>query len=140
MDNIDLILYNHGLRKTIFRKELLNLFYNTKSSLTHEEIKNKIGNKGNKVTIYRALEAFERNGLIHRVPDKNNLSRYAICNKNCDSNSNEHIQNHAHFICNDCHQTFCIDEIEVPSFKNLSGFNIQKSNITLEGKCPSCKI
>ena len=70
MTDLDLMLHKNGLRKTAFRMELLNLLVDSNSSLTVEEIKKKVGATNEKVTIYRALESFEKNGLIHKVPDK----------------------------------------------------------------------
>ena len=136
MTDLESVLHQHGLRKTTFRKELLSLFFDARSSLTAEEIKSKVGGTNDKVTIYRALDAFNKNGLIHRVPDKRNLTRYALCRTEC--SANEHIHNHAHFICNNCNETFCIDEIEVPVIKDSKGFNIKSSKLTLEGDCPDC--
>lgn len=136
MTDLEALLQNHGLRKTAFRKELLKLFYEARSSLTAEEIKNKIGKTTDKVTIYRALNAFKKNGLIHLVPDKNNITRYALCRTEC--NTDGHVHNHAHFLCNNCNETFCIDEIEIPEIKDSKGFHIKTSRLTLEGRCPDC--
>ena len=138
MEDLQAILQEHSLRKTAFRMELLELFYDSRSSLTAEEIKNKVGATNDKVTIYRALESFEKSGLIHRVPDKSNLTRYALCHSDC--NSNEHVHNHAHFICNSCNETFCIDEIAIPLIKDTKGFRIKSSKLTLEGDCPDCLL
>lgn len=136
MGDLDKILDTHSLRKTTFRKELLTLFYDVKSSLTVDEIKQKVGSTNDKVTVYRALEAFQKKGLIHRVPDKNNLTRFALCHTGC--NSHHHVHHHAHFICDKCHKTFCIDGIEVPDVKNAQGFKIKHSDLTLQGDCPDC--
>lgn len=136
MTDLESVLHRHGLRKTAFRKGLLSLFYEVNSSLTAEEIKSKVGAKTDKVTIYRALDSFEKSGLIHRVPDINNLTRYALCHTKC--TAHEHTHNHAHFICNTCNETFCIDEIEIPKIKDAKGFAIKSSKLTLEGACPDC--
>jgi Fur family ferric uptake transcriptional regulator len=130
------ILQSHGLRNTAFRIALLEMFLQSKSSLSVEEIKNKAGETKDKVTIYRALDAFEKCGLIHEVPDKGNHARYALCNTACDSEG--HVHNHAHLICNNCNDTFCIDQIEVPRINSAAGFKINSSQLTLEGICPDC--
>ncbi len=136
MADLASILQQHNLRKTKFRIELLQLFSETTSSLTAEEIKKRVGKTNDKVTIYRALDAFEKSGLIHKVPDKSNLTRYAMCHTNCSAHA--HIDNHAHFICTECNETFCMDEIEVPKMKQHGDFQIKTSNLTLEGNCPKC--
>jgi len=139
MDQLELILKNHGFRKTSFRKELLGLFYECKASLTAGDIRSMLESSIDKVTIYRALDSFEENGLIHKVPDKNNVTRYALSQTECDSKGQK-TSSHAHFICNNCDKTFCIDDIKVPEVKNIdSGFSIKKTTLTLEGYCPDCK-
>jgi len=137
MADLELILKNHGLRKTVFRKELLTLFSDSTSSLTVEEIKSKVKTTNDKVTIYRALDAFEKNGLIHQVPDKSNLIRYALCHEEkCSSSGHQH--NHAHFICDNCNKTYCIENVEIPIITNAEGFTIKHAKLTLEGICLDC--
>lgn len=137
MVDLESVLKKHGLRKTAFRKELLSLFTDARSSLTVEEIKHKVKSTNDKVTIYRALDAFEKNGLIHQVPDKSNLIRYALCQDDeCSTSGHQH--NHAHFICDKCNKTFCIDDVQIPIITNTKGFKIKQSKLTLEGNCPDC--
>lgn len=138
MADLDKILQEHSLRRTVFRRELLGLFYSSNSSLTAEEVKTKMGKGTDKVTVYRALDAFEKSGLIHKVPDKSNLTRYAICNHEC--SSIKHVHNHAHFICDSCNETFCIDDIQIPSIQAAKGFLVKNSKLTLEGECPDCLV
>ena len=138
-DNLDyaLILANHGISKTKFRINLLNLFYNKKESLTVKEVKNKFSNLINKVTIYRALDSFEENGLIHKVPASNNLITYSLCNAD-ECSSVLHKDNHGHFICNKCNQTFCLENYKSPDIKPIDGFYINSLNLILEGYCKDC--
>lgn len=136
MTDLDSILKDHGLRRTVFRKELLSLFVKSKSTLTVEEIRRRVGVLGDKVTIYRALEAFEKGGLIHKVPDKSNLTRYALCQVGC--TSNKHTHHHAHLICTDCNETYCVEGVEIPEIKGARGFIVKETNVTLEGVCPDC--
>ena len=105
-------LKKHKMRKTPFRIELLELFMSNKTSLTHEEIKHKVVSTKDKVTIYRALDSFEKNGIIHKVPDAKNITRYALCSSNC--SHEEHNHDHVHFICGSCKETYCIEEVKVP--------------------------
>ena len=99
-------------------------------------IRKKIGKRTDKATIYRALNAFEESGLIHQVPDQENLSRYALCDIKC--SPSKHVHQHAHFICNDCSETFCIEQIQFPNTKKINNFKVQKIEITLQGTCPKC--
>ena len=138
------ILKNYGLRQTEFRRSLIDLFYKS-NSLTAEDVKNKIKIKSDKVTIYRALESFEKSGLIHKVPDQDNLTRYALCESECNTlcepkcRPSDHIHNHAHFICKKCSDTFCIQEIEHPIIKKSEKYIVSEIELTLKGICVNCK-
>ena len=136
MNALSNLLNNYGLRSTKFRLNLLELFRNSNSSLTVDDIKRKIRTKNNKVTIYRALESFEKKGLIHQVPDQENLTRYALCLSEC--KASKHIHNHAHFICSVCSNTFCVENIKFPEIKDLNGFIIKDLELTLKGNCSKC--
>jgi len=132
------ILSENGINRTKFRTDLLNLFYTTKVSLSIYDILKHFKNSINKVTVYRSLESFEKKGLIHKVPDSNNLKRYSLCNeKECNASSHNH--NHGHFICYSCNQTFCINDIKSPDITCLKGFYVQELKLTLEGYCRDCR-
>jgi Fur family ferric uptake transcriptional regulator len=138
--NIDfaLILAKKGVSKTKFRIHLLELFYN-KRSLSVKEVMNKSSNLINKVTIYRALECFEEKGLIHKVPSINNIIRYSLCNSDeCIGSLHKH--NHGHFICNNCNQTFCLENYKSPDIKLIEGFYINSLKLILEGYCKDCYL
>ena len=132
-----LVLSQYGINKTIFRTELLDLFYKSQKSFSVEGLLEVFSNSVNKVTIYRALKHFENKGLIHKVPDKDGLHKYALCrDKECSINLHNH--NHGHFVCFNCNQTFCLDEIKFPEVKCLKGFHIQSLKLIVEGYCEDC--
>ena len=75
IDFIDNTFTKYSLKKTKFRKELYLLFYNSTNSLSVKFITKEFGSSVDKASIYRALDSFEKSGLIHKVPDKDNLLR-----------------------------------------------------------------
>tara|TARA_B100001758_G_scaffold50625_1_gene41138 strand:+ start:24481 stop:24924 length:444 start_codon:yes stop_codon:yes gene_type:complete len=133
------ILSKNGISRTQFRTELLNFFYSSNKSLSVDDILKYFDNSINRVTVYRSLESFESKGLIHRVPDYNNLKRYSLCREN-ECSSTLHNHNHGHFICYSCNQTFCLEEIKSPDITRLKGFYIQELKLTVEGYCKDCYI
>ncbi|MBC8295874.1 MAG: transcriptional repressor [Pelagibacterales bacterium] len=135
--NSKLILSKNDISRTKFRTDLLNLFYTSKKSVSIEDVLKHFDYSINKVTVYRSLESFENKGLIHKVPDSNNLKRYSLCREEeCSPSTHNH--NHGHFICYDCNQTFCMQEIKFPDIKSVKGFYIQELKLTLEGYCQDC--
>ncbi|OJJ15026.1 hypothetical protein BKI52_39865 [marine bacterium AO1-C] len=125
-----------GLRKTAFRIELLKLFLESKHSLSHQDIRRKITSTQDKVTIYRGLTTFLEKGLIHKVLDANQVFRYALTIEENPEDAPKH--NHAHFLCKECHNTFCLYEVKLPEYKDVDGFQVINSKLTLEGYCPDC--
>ena len=134
--DIGAILSKHSLSKTPFRMELLALFYSSNKSLSVDEIIYNSSNEINKVTVYRALESFEETGLIHNVPCKKNLKRFSLCKEEC--TPYQHTHNHGHFICNECDQTYCLENVKMPKLVPLKNFTIQQYQLTLEGICNDC--
>jgi Fur family ferric uptake transcriptional regulator len=130
------ILEKVGLRKTAFRKELLSLFLNINSSLSVEEIRSGIKDNSDKVTIYRALEVFEKHGIIHKVPDRDQRLRFARCSSECSTHKHNH--KHVHFICDDCGKTYCLNDMHPHSFTQYEGFHIRSSETILKGCCNHC--
>ena len=130
------ILSKHGLSKTSFRMELLALFYSSNKSLSVDDVIHNSSNDINKVTVYRALEHFKETGLIHNVPGKNNLKRFSLCKEEC--TPHQHTHNHGHFICIECDQTYCLENMQMPKLAPLENFTIQQYQLTLEGVCKYC--
>ena len=64
---MDDLFVKYGLKKTSFRKELLIFFQSSTSSLTVKKIIKKFASSVDKVSIYRALNSFEKSGLIHSL-------------------------------------------------------------------------
>ena len=123
------IFSQNGISCTQFRTELLNLFHSSSKSLSVNDIMNSFDNSINKVTVYRSLDRFENKGLIHKVPDANNLKRYSLCREN-ECHANAHNHNHGHFICYSCNQTFCLEEIKSPEITCIKGFYVQELKLT----------
>ena len=126
------ILSKHGISRTKFRIMLLSLFFASKKSLLIEDILQYFNYSINKVTVYRSLESFEKKGLIHKVPDRNNFKRYSLCKKE-ESSMVSDTHNHGHFICYSCNQTFCIEDVKSPDITYLKGFDIKELRLILEG-------
>ena len=134
---MDDLFVKYGLKKTSFRKELLIFFQSSTSSLTVKKIIKKFASSVDKVSIYRALNSFEESGLIHKVPDKNNLLRYSLCSSECGPGKHSH--DHAHLLCSICDETFCLDDFLLPNIKSHNGYVINNYKIILEGSCLSCQ-
>ena len=131
------LLKAHELSVTGGRKEILGLFLSRKGALAHADIEQKLGDRFDRVTIYRTLQVFVDKGLIHSIPTKDNAIRYALCKDDCASG--HHHDHHVHFVCKQCDNTYCLDEVATPSVKLPRGYTINQVEMVVSGVCKSCQ-
>lgn len=139
MDNkriIDDLLRAHGLRKTALRVEILNLFMEHNFALSASDISAKMTPRPHRVTIYRTLNSFEAHGIFYRVLDVQGI-KYAMCNSYC--SDKPHTDKHAHFVCDECHKTYCLKDVEIPQIEISQEFSVSRVNYTLNGLCKECR-
>ena len=129
------ILKKHKLKSTSFRLDLLKIFLKCESSISFSDIKQFLDSPIDRATIYRALESFEKKGLIHVVPNLGNETKYALCS-GCEIGIHNH--DHAHFICKLCSNTFCVQLDNTKFDLSLKGYLIEGINLVLEGVCKDC--
>ena len=133
---IDDILKNNQLSVTSGRRKILELFLHQDGALSHSDIEKKAGEKFDRVTVYRTLQAFLEKGLIHSIPSSDNSIRYALCKEEC--SEGHHRDDHVHFICNQCGNATCLEEVVVPSIKLPRGYTVQQVEVLVSGICKSC--
>ncbi len=130
------ILKKHGLRITSFRNEVVQLFLDSSHALSNQDIEQSLGNP-DRITLYRTLKNFEEKGIIHRAVDGTTTSKYALCESDC--SEHKHQDEHVHFYCERCNNTFCVDEVEVPQVQLPEGYVVTATSMVIQGVCKSCK-
>lgn len=138
METINDILKKSNLSVTASREKILGLFLDEKGALAHGDIEKKAGEKFDRVTVYRTLQAFVEKGIIHAIPTADNSVRYALCKDNC--SEGHHHDHHVHFVCNTCHVTYCLDNVVTPQLKLPEGYVSQHIEVVAEGVCQSCAV
>lgn len=83
------------------------------------------------MTLYRALEWLESNGLAHKVAGEDRIWRF----RGTDATHREH----AHFQCRSCGSTVCLDDVPPPRAKAPRGYRVEGAALTLRGLCPNCR-
>lgn len=136
MQNSSQILKSSGLSITEGRASILDIFLNSRKALSHAEIEKTIDAKFDRVSIYRTLIVFTEKGIIHQIPTTDNSVRYALCKEDC--GGGHHHDEHVHFICTDCDQTICMNEVVVPKIKLPRGFRTAETAMVVKGKCDAC--
>lgn len=135
---IDDILKRSHLSVTAGRRKILELFLQQDGALSHGDIEKRAGEKFDRVTIYRTLQAFLEKGLIHSIPTADNSIRYALCKDHC--SGGQHRDDHVHFICNTCGNTVCLEEVTIPTIKLPKGFVPEQVDMLVSGRCKSCTL
>ena len=134
------ILRSYHIRVTDTRLQVLDVLLHSESALCHHEIAASLEQYHiDKVTIYRTLDVFEKNGLIHKIATKDRNWQYAIRLKK--EQPAEVDQSHAHFICNRCGRIFCMPVTgynQQPDENIINGFRITEKELRFHGLCPDC--
>jgi len=130
------ILANYGLRKTGCRLDILQLFLANKCALAHADLEKVLGKRYDRVTIYRTLYAFEKKGLLHSINDVSGAVKFALCREAC--SRHQHHDNHVHFNCTACGQTFCLEEVRIPALVLPPGYEADSLHFSAQGKCQRC--
>lgn len=131
------LLIQHGLRKTQGRILVLNEFSKHEKALAHNELQQSLGGKIDRVTLYRILDQFEKKGLLHKFPDDEVSVKYALCSHH-DEMVHQHSDDHAHFKCSSCSDTFCIEDFSIPDIQSPKGFIVTEKFLLLGGVCAKC--
>jgi Fur family ferric uptake transcriptional regulator len=128
-------LKGHKLRITETRTKVLGQFMNGHKALRQTDLENTLGDKFDRVTIYRTLNAFLESGIIHKIPDDSGVTQYALCD-NCDAH--EHHDEHIHFKCTNCNKLECLDHYTVPKFEVPKGYTVASADMVVTGICGEC--
>jgi Fur family ferric uptake transcriptional regulator len=138
MDNqVEDILKRNHLSITDSRKKILGLFFSHLGALAHGDIERKAGEKFDRVTVYRTLQTFVEKGIIHSIPTADNAVRYALCKDNC--SEGHHHDHHIHFVCSNCGNTYCLDDVVTPEVKLPRGYAVRQVEVVVQGICRNCK-
>lgn len=136
MQEVESLLKNHGLRKTLGRLQVLDYFRSRPKALSHSELSKAFEGTLDRASLYRMIQDFESHGLIHKVPDDEVSTKYALCHASCSEHA--HFDSHAHFKCKSCKETTCLDNAETPSIKLPTGFKAESSELLIHGLCKAC--
>src|SRR5207344_1733143 len=130
---IQQLLKRNQLSVTDSRSKILELFLQQNGALAHADIEKKSGASFDRVTVYRTLQTFVEKGIIHTIPTADNSIRYALCKEEC--SEGHHHDHHIHFVCSNCHTTYCLDDVVTPEIKLPKGYSAEQVEVVVEGVC-----
>lgn len=129
------ILLEHGIRPTANRLLLVKVLSKAEHPLTMKELEDLVDTI-DKSNIFRTLSLFRDQHLVHVLQDGADAVRYELCH----SHEEDHDDDlHAHFYCERCRQTFCLNDIPVPQVDLPKGYRLNTINYLIKGICPNCQ-
>lgn len=86
-----------------------------------------------RTSIFRVLELFTEKDIVHVIDDGSRSFKYELC-----SSTHHHIpeDQHVHFHCEKCGETFCLSDVNVPLVGLPDGFIAKGVNYVVKGECP----
>ena len=121
------------IRKTQALGLLLNEFDKDSNAISAIELVKRLGDKINKTTVYRLLDKFVDDGLLHFFLDANGVKWFAKC-KGCSKTN--HLDVHPHFQCTECGIVDCLEiNITIPEIPNR---RVDNSQVLILGQCNLC--
>jgi Fur family ferric uptake transcriptional regulator len=91
-----------------------------------------------RVTVYRVLDWLVEVGIAHRIAGDDRVWRFML-NPEHGSGKAGAQHRHAHFTCNQCGQTFCLNDLPTKvNFKLPVGFKSSEVDVKIRGACAHC--
>lgn len=123
------------LKNTKQRAAIMKILQHSEEPVSAEEIFACLENSCPNLalsTVYRNLERFAGDGMIHRDVFNDGVVRYSI--------AQEH---HGHYlVCTGCNNKIKIDECPLTcleqGLEKNTGYEIEGHTLTIYGKCPAC--
>jgi Fur family ferric uptake transcriptional regulator len=134
MQNLNEILKYRKIQPTAMRILVLKELQYSKRALSLNEMEI-LFNQADKTTLYRTLKTFEKNKLVHSIEDGTGSTKYALCEESCECLPE---QSHIHFHCQNCGETFCIPDVQLPKLSLPKNFLGNEVNLIVKGVCDKC--
>lgn len=129
------ILINKDIRPTPNRILILRELLKASRPLSLGDLETMLEFSLDKASIFRVLELFSNKDVVHVIEDGTRSLKYEICHSSAEhSISDQHI----HFFCEKCNETYCLQDIKVPMVEIPLGFKPHSVNYMIKGICPKC--
>jgi len=134
-DHYSRILTDHGIRPTANRLLVVRTLEESGRPLSMMEIEERLVTI-DKSIVSRTLALLRENHAVHVIEGAQEGVRYELCHSRDDETDTD---THAHFYCEECHRTFCLDNVPVPKIPVPEGFLLTTASFLAKGLCPDCR-
>jgi len=120
-------------RNTPSKDAVLSVITNAGQAMSQDAIEEAISISINRATIYRVLNRFCDDGVLHKVIAEDGKQYFALCESYQTKASNH---KHFHFKCTVCDTVECLpNEVD---FSIPEGYQVESVNFVLTGVCKAC--
>ena len=129
------ILKGARLSRTPQRDCILNILLQAEKPLNARNIlENCTDRKINRVTVYRIMESFKKQGIVRELPTDSGIKYFEIACR--------HNPLHPHFFCKDCGAMACLGPLTLTEawdlFAHPHAFRIDEIVVNITGLCKDC--
>ncbi|GAA4271804.1 transcriptional repressor [Aquimarina gracilis] len=120
-------------RNTPTKDAVLSVLKSSTKAMSQDAIQDKISIEINRATIYRVLNRFCNDGILHRIVAEDGKQYFALCAK---CGEDQKPQHHFHFRCINCETIECLPA--PVHFSIETGYQVAHVNCVLTGVCKDC--
>ncbi|MCM1021152.1 MAG: transcriptional repressor [Muribaculum sp.] len=128
-------MQNKGVKPTANRIIVMRALANADKPMSMSELETVIETV-DKSSIFRTLTLFLEHHVVHAIEDGSGSLKYELCS-GVDSCTPDDL--HAHFFCERCHSTYCLENVKIPQVALPDGFRAETINYMIKGLCPKCR-
>ncbi len=129
-----------GERLTQPRAAVLAVLLASDHAISHQDVAATISTRQaiDRVTVYRVLDWLVDAGFAHRIAGDDRVWRFMLSHVHSKGKKSAPHQ-HAHFVCDRCGQTFCLNDMPTTfDFKLPGGFKPSEVDLKFRGSCAHC--
>lgn len=137
MNGIDLqdILNSKGIKPTPNRMLVMKELLNASHPVSLADLELSLDFSLDKASIFRVLELFAEKDAVHVIEDGSRSLKYELCHSGA---GHSIADQHVHFYCERCKETYCFESTAVPLIDMPAGFHPRTVNYMVKGICPKC--
>ena len=131
---IEELFEHHGIKPTANRPLVARALADSRRPLSLAELEERLVTL-DRSSIFRVLTLFRDQHLVHVIEGGSEGVHYELCQSHSHETDDDQ---HAHFHCEVCHRTFCLQEIPVPEVALPEGYTATSASYLIKGICPAC--
>lgn len=120
-------------RNTAAQEAVLSVLTSRRRAMSQDAIVKQLAVDADRATVYRILNRFCEDGIVHKIVADDGKQYFAVCVK-CDETAIP--ENHFHFRCTKCETIECLPAIV--EFSIPENYTVQQMNCVLVGNCKDC--